>query len=98
MAAAHNKNAQTGSADPMIQKIAQEDPIPWYKKPNLRYLYILLFPTCMAMELTSGFDGQMVNALQIVPAWVDCTRQSSQFASESKLTQSQILLMDPTAN
>lgn len=77
MAATHNKNAQTGSADPMIQKIAQEDPVAWYKKPNLRYLYILLFPTCMAMELTSGFDGQMVNALQIVPAWQECTRQSS---------------------
>ncbi|KAH6670848.1 hypothetical protein F5X68DRAFT_215386 [Plectosphaerella plurivora] len=71
MAATHNKNAQTGSADPMIQKFAQEDPVPWYKKPNLRYLYLLLFPTCMAMELTSGFDGQMVNALQIVPAWVE---------------------------
>lgn len=69
MAANLNKRLQTGAADPLINKIAAEDPVPWYKKPNLRSLYLLLFPTCMAMELTSGFDGQMVNALQIVPAW-----------------------------
>ena len=72
MAAVFNRKAETGAADPIIQRIAQEDPVPWYKKPNLRSLYFLLFPTCMAMELTSGFDGQMVNALQIVPAWQDC--------------------------
>ncbi|KAH8178664.1 sugar transporter domain-containing protein [Sarocladium implicatum] len=71
MAAVFNRKAETGAADPIIQRIAQEDPVPWYKKPNLRSLYFLLFPTCMAMELTSGFDGQMVNALQIVPAWQD---------------------------
>lgn len=73
---AHNKKAQTGTADPIIQKIAQEDPVPWYKKPNLRFLYIMLFPTCMGMELTSGFDGQMINALQIVPAWQECKNHS----------------------
>lgn len=65
----HNRKAQSGAADPMIQRIAMEDPVPWYKKPNLRLLYLMLFPTCMGMELTSGFDGQMINALQIVPAW-----------------------------
>ena len=96
MAATHNKNAQTGSADPMIQKIAEEDPVPWYKKPNLRNLYLLLFPTCMAMELTSGFDGQMVNALQIVPAWQACTRQNPRLPGVSVLTQRQTLLINQT--
>lgn len=73
MSALHNTKVETGAADPIIQQLAENDPVPWYKKPNLRNLYLLLFPTCMAMELTSGFDGQMVNALQIVPAWQECT-------------------------
>lgn len=25
----------------------------------------------MGVELTSGFDSQLINALQIVPSWVD---------------------------
>ncbi|EJT71405.1 hypothetical protein GGTG_10663 [Gaeumannomyces tritici R3-111a-1] len=61
--------AQTGEADPIIQRTAEEDPVPWYRKPNLRHLYFMLFPTCMGIELTSGFDSQMINALQIVPSW-----------------------------
>ncbi|KLU91695.1 hypothetical protein MAPG_10213 [Magnaporthiopsis poae ATCC 64411] len=63
------QRAQTGEADPIIQRTAEEDPVPWYRKPNLRYLYFMLFPTCMGIELTSGFDSQMINALQIVPSW-----------------------------
>lgn len=63
----------TGAAsDPIITRLASEDKVPWYKKPNLRALYFLLFPTCMGIELTSGFDSQMINALQIVPSWVTC--------------------------
>ncbi|RDL35992.1 Lactose permease-like protein [Venustampulla echinocandica] len=69
MASANNRKAQTGTSDPIIQRIADEDTVPWYKKSNLRYLYLMLFPTCMGIELTSGFDSQMINALQIVPAW-----------------------------
>lgn len=65
-----------GVADPIIQKLATEDPVPWYRKPNLRFLYLMLFPTCMGMELTSGFDSQMINALQIVPAWQQCERSA----------------------
>ncbi|KAF3019228.1 hypothetical protein E8E14_001278 [Neopestalotiopsis sp. 37M] len=58
------------SADPIVTRLANADKVPWYKKPNLRALYFLLFPTCMGIELTSGFDSQMINALQIVPSWV----------------------------
>ncbi|KAH7103946.1 general substrate transporter [Auriculariales sp. MPI-PUGE-AT-0066] len=60
---------QTGEADPIISRLAAEDKIPWYRKPNLRALYLLLLPTAMGIEITSGFDSQMINALQIVPAW-----------------------------
>ncbi|KAK6063412.1 hypothetical protein SCUP234_07216 [Seiridium cupressi] len=61
----------TGAAsDPIVTRLAKEDKVPWYKKPNLRLLYFMLFPTCMGIELTSGFDSQMINALQIVPSWV----------------------------
>jgi hypothetical protein len=69
---ATSKKAQTGAVDPLIQTIADQDPVRWYSKPNLRYLYLMLFPTCMGIELTSGFDSQMINALQIVPAWQTC--------------------------
>ncbi|KAF9881638.1 MFS sugar transporter [Colletotrichum karsti] len=66
------KRAQeTGAADPILTRISEEDKVPWYKKPNLRYLYLMLFPTCMGIELTSGFDSQMINALQIVEPWIE---------------------------
>ncbi|KAJ4421945.1 hypothetical protein N0V82_003442 [Gnomoniopsis sp. IMI 355080] len=61
--------AEVGKSDPIITRLASEDRVGWWKKPNLRYLYFMMFPTCMGIELTSGFDSQMINALQIVPAW-----------------------------
>lgn len=65
--------AEVGKSDPIITRLVSEDPVPWWKKPNLRFLYFMLFPTCMGVELTSGFDSQMINALQIVPSWENCT-------------------------
>ncbi|KIW94392.1 uncharacterized protein Z519_04368 [Cladophialophora bantiana CBS 173.52] len=62
---------EIGASDPILTRIAQEDKVPWYRKRNLRYLYFMLFPTCMGIELTSGFDSQMINALQIVPSWIE---------------------------
>lgn len=67
-----NYHREVGAADPIIQRIADEDKVPWYKKPNLRYMYFWLFITCMGVEITSGFDSQMINALQIVPSWKKC--------------------------
>ncbi|KAM0251880.1 hypothetical protein ACHAQJ_007993 [Trichoderma viride] len=61
---------ETGASEPIVSIIANEDKVAWYKKPNLRYLYFILFPACMGIELTSGFDSQMINALQIVPSWI----------------------------
>jgi sugar porter (SP) family MFS transporter len=61
--------AEIGKSDPIITRLANEDKKWFYQKPNLLYLYLMLFPTCMGIELTSGFDSQMINALQIVPFW-----------------------------
>ncbi len=66
------EKAQTGTSDPILTRLADEDKVPWYRKPNLRLLYFLLLPTCMGIELTSGFDSQLINALQIVPSWIAC--------------------------
>jgi len=68
--AAHS--AEVGKSDPIITRLAAEDKKWFFQKPNLFYLYLVLFPTCMGIELTSGFDSQMINALQIVPAWKNC--------------------------
>lgn len=61
--------AEVGKSDPIITRLANEDKKYFFQKPNLFYLYLMLFPTCMGIELTSGFDSQMINALQIVPTW-----------------------------
>jgi sugar porter (SP) family MFS transporter len=61
--------AEVGKSDPIVTRLANEDKKWFFQKPNLLYLYLMLFPTCMGIELTSGFDSQMINALQIVPSW-----------------------------
>lgn len=38
--------------DPVLTRAVNEDKVVWYKKPNLRYLYLFLFPTCMGIEVT----------------------------------------------
>ena len=58
--------------DPILTRMVEEDKVKWYKKPNLRLLYLLLYPTCMGIEITSGFDSQMINGLQLVTAWSKC--------------------------
>ncbi|ORY71664.1 general substrate transporter [Pseudomassariella vexata] len=61
--------AENGVADNIVHRMAIEDKVPWYRKKNLRYLYFMLFPCLMGIEMTSGFDSQVINAVQIVPAW-----------------------------
>jgi hypothetical protein len=58
--------------DPVLTRLVDEDKVPWYKKPNLRSLYFLLFPTCMGIEITSGFDSQLINTAQGIDAWKKC--------------------------
>jgi len=59
----------THGGDPLVTRLVEEDKVPWYKKKNLRYLYLLLCPTCMGIETTSGFDSQLINSLQGVTSW-----------------------------
>ncbi len=73
---------ETEASDPIVSRLANEDKVPWYRKRNLRFLYFMLFPTCMGIELTSGFDSQMINALQIVPSWISCIGIQSKLARE----------------
>ena len=40
--------------DAVISRMAEEDKTPWYLKRNLRNLYLLMFPTCIGIEMTSG--------------------------------------------
>jgi sugar porter (SP) family MFS transporter len=57
------------TADPVVSRLVAEDKVPWYKKPNLRVMYIWLFLCCMGVEMTSGFDSQLVNTLQLSQEW-----------------------------
>ncbi|QRV98587.1 Sugar (and other) transporter [Ceratobasidium sp. AG-Ba] len=57
------------ASDPVVTRYVEQDKVPWYKKPNLRALYLLLLPTCMGVEMTSGFDSSMMNGLQGVAYW-----------------------------
>jgi hypothetical protein len=49
-------------SDPIVTQLVEQDKTSWYKKPNLRYMY--LFLVCMGVEMTSGFDSTIINALQ----------------------------------
>jgi len=64
--------AKEEHVDPRLTRIAQADKKPWYQKPNLRFLYLILVPTGLGVEWTSGFDSSMMNSLQAVQSWVDC--------------------------
>ncbi|KAJ7852248.1 hexose transporter [Mycena leptocephala] len=56
-------------SDAIVSRLAAEDTVPWYRKPNLRALYMVLLPTCIGVEMTSGFDSSMINGLQAVDSW-----------------------------
>lgn len=59
-------------SDNVIHRMAMDDPIPWWKKPHLRNMYLLLFPCVIGIEMTSGFDSQIINSAQLLPAWKEC--------------------------
>ncbi|KAJ7174872.1 general substrate transporter [Mycena filopes] len=61
--------APTAASDAIVTRLAAADTTPWYKKPNLRVLYLILLPTCIGVEMTSGFDSSMMNGLQAVDSW-----------------------------
>ena len=60
------------AADPIVTRLVKEDRVPWYKKRNLRFMYLWLFLCCMGVEMTSGFDSQLINTLQFAPTFHKC--------------------------
>ncbi|KAF5322525.1 hypothetical protein D9619_000188 [Psilocybe cf. subviscida] len=52
-----------------VSQLVARDTTPWYQKPNLRMLYMILFPTCLGVEMSSGYDASMMNGLQVVDSW-----------------------------
>ncbi len=73
------------TADPIVTRLVQEDKVAWYKKPNLRRMYIFLFLCCMGVEMTSGFDSQLINTLQFAPTFHEC---ASHGLSSTRMTRS----------
>lgn len=59
----------SGAQDSLITQLVSRDKVPWYKKPNLRMLYLIMFPTCIGVEMTSGVDSSIMNGLQAVETW-----------------------------
>jgi hypothetical protein len=64
--------AKDGTSDPILTRLVAEDTVPWYKKPNLRMMYVWLFLCCMGVEMTSGFDSQLINTLQFSGPFNKC--------------------------
>jgi hypothetical protein len=60
------------ASDPVLTRLVDEDKVPWYKKPNLRRMYLWLFLCCMGVEMTSGFDSQLINTLQFSGPFNKC--------------------------
>ena len=55
-----------------VKNLLALDTTPWYKRPNLRRLYLCLVPAVLGVEMTSGYDGSILNGLQAVQPWLDC--------------------------
>lgn len=55
-----------------VKRLLELDTTPWYQKPNLRRLYFALVPAVLGVEMTSGYDGSILNGLQAVKPWLDC--------------------------
>ncbi|WVQ70479.1 uncharacterized protein L199_008706 [Kwoniella botswanensis] len=55
--------------DTVVSSLAAQDRVPWYKKPNLRRLYLLFIGSVLCVETTSGYDASVTNGLQSVPLW-----------------------------
>jgi hypothetical protein len=77
MAIFTGKAAETGTSDPIVTRMVAEDKVPFWKKRNLRMMYFFLFTCCMGVEMTSGFDSQLINTLQFSTQFNTCRRTPS---------------------
>lgn len=69
---AHDIDAKDVAKISEIQHLVAADKVPWYQKKNLRLLYLTLVPSALGVEMTSGYDGSVLNGLQAVQPWNDC--------------------------
>ena len=61
------------AASSELKQLLDRDNVPWYRKRNLRLLYFTLVPAALGVEMTSGYDASVLNGLQAVQPWQDCT-------------------------
>ncbi|EMC98111.1 hypothetical protein BAUCODRAFT_22945 [Baudoinia panamericana UAMH 10762] len=54
-----------------VKRLLDLDTVSWWKRPNLRRLYLCLVPAVLGVEMTSGYDGSILNGLQAVQPWLD---------------------------
>ena len=60
-----------------VTRLLALDSTPWYRKSNLRTLYLCLVPAALGVEMTTGYDGSVLNGLQAVAPWQSCPSLSS---------------------
>lgn len=70
--AGHDVSANDVAKVSGIEHLLAQDKTPWYRKKNLRRLYLCLVPAALGVEMTSGYDGSVLNGLQAVQPWEDC--------------------------
>lgn len=52
--ARHDVNVNDIAATSEVSRLLAEDKTPWYKKKNLRTLYMFLVPSALGVEITTG--------------------------------------------
>jgi hypothetical protein len=65
-------DASTIKEQSEVIRLLERDTTPWYQKPNLRALYLCLIPAALGVEMTTGYDGSVLNGLQAVAHWQTC--------------------------
>lgn len=58
------------AAESEVKRLLDLDKTPWYQKKNLTRLYLFLIPAVLGVEMTSGYDGSILNGLQAVEPWL----------------------------
>ncbi|KAK0254028.1 hypothetical protein LTR91_010503 [Friedmanniomyces endolithicus] len=70
MAFARQTDVDAVASQSEVKRLLDLDTTPWYKRPNLRMLYLTLIPAALGCEMTSGYDGSILNGLQAVGPWL----------------------------
>ena len=66
------KPGTTAFQDEAIANPPAATEIPWWKQPLLRQLYFMMTFLFLG-STTLGYDGSVLNGLQTMTSWQDCT-------------------------